>query len=111
MAKPWVCLLQHNHGKLPLDIAKRRNRDDDVIEFLTTITNAAASVLTGTILRSKITVPRETYKHIATFVHGLPEEIAILKVGLTKDAIHALLQRDNVRAMIRTRVLNAIADE
>ena len=71
------------------------------------VTNAAASVLTDTIMQSKKALPRETYGHVATLVHGLPEVVAILKMGLTQDAIHALLQREAIRTMIRARVLNA----
>ncbi len=108
---PWVCLLQDNDRRLPLDAAKLWNRNDDAIEFLTSVTRAAASVLADKVLMSKTTVLPETYGHVATFVHGLPEKVAILKMGLTKDAIHALLERDNVRTMIRVRVLNVIANE
>ncbi len=113
MAKPWVCLVQDKDGggQLPLDHAKSWNRDDDIIEFLTAVTKAAASVSTDKLLKSKTVLPPETFIHVATFVYGLPEEIAILKLGLTKGAIHALLQRDDIRTNIRAQTLNAIADE
>ncbi len=116
--KPWLCLFHDYWGMLPLDMIKYFDESDsdsdeenipdfDAIYFVERVTNAAASVLTDTILKSKKALPRETYGHVATLVHGLPEEVAILKMGLTQDAIHALLQRDAIRTMIRAPVLNA----
>ena len=92
-------------------MAKEKNQNDDIIEFLTTITKAATSVLTDKLFKSNTALPRETFEHIATFVHGLPEEAAIVKLSLSADAVYVLLQRDNIRTKVCAQTLHAIADE
>lgn len=110
--QPWVCLLQNNRGgDLPLDQAKACNRDDDIITFMTTATSAAANVLTGALRCVHNEPPREIFGHVALFIHNGPEEIAMLKLAFRWDYIHELLQRDDIRAEIRARVLAVIAAE
>ena len=105
MAKPWVCLVQDKDGggQLPLDHAKSWNRDDDIIEFLTAVTKAAASVSTDKLLKSKTVLPPETFIHVATFVYGLPEEAAIVKLALSADELYVLLQRHDIRTTMRAQ--------
>ena len=92
-----------------MDLAIEENRDDDVIQFLTKIKRAAVLVLTEGL--SFNVPPREIFRHVAAFVRDGLEEFAMLKLALTRDAIHALLQHDEIRTNIRARVLNVIADE
>jgi hypothetical protein len=109
---PWVCLFRDKEGMLPLDWAKERKGDDDIIKFMTKVTNAAATVSIGTLLfKGKTGLPREMCGHVAAFTHDGPEEVAILKLLLAKNEVHCLLQRDEMRSKIREQTLNAIADE
>jgi hypothetical protein len=111
-AAPWVCLFRDKEGMLPLDWAKERKRDGDIVEFMTKVTNAAARVLIDTLLfKGKTLLPRDMCGHVAAFTHDGPEEVAILKLLLAKNEVHCLLQRDEMRSKIREQTLNAIADE